>query len=116
MIARAKQLIARAPGVAFGESRGVLVFVVVAVNARGDVLSETNNVLRGARGADGEWLASSNPWRLPDLAPSQFGDEPKKGAIENTTLAVVVTNAKLNKQQLYSVAGRTHDGGETEER
>lgn len=76
---------------------GVLVSALVALNALGDIREGGGKIIAGARKT-----ASSH-----DFADSEA--EMKRGmvigaATENTTLAVVVTNARLNKVQANKLA------------
>ena len=78
---------------------GVRVAALVAVNAFGDVRDpETGKLIAGARTAPDS----------PDLAGSlrEFRDRKPSGGLrrENTTLAVVATNARLDKVQAGRVA------------
>lgn len=80
----------------------LVVFAAAAVNAVGDVVDEDGRVLAGARHAEGGWEVAHNPHRLFGGAlPTQ---------IENTTLVVVATNARLDKVQAHRLAQRAHDG------
>ncbi len=88
-------------GCALRESAGVAVAAVAVVNAFGDVLDESGRVLAGARDDDGEFLHTArmlveHPHRLAALAAEQRG--------RNTTLAVVATNAALDRGQLNQLA------------
>jgi L-aminopeptidase/D-esterase-like protein len=79
----------------------VIVAALVVANAVGDVRDATGAVLAGGRNADGRpgdglrYLAEGN---LPFGAPA-----------ENTTLAVVATNAALTKTELQSLAWSASD-------
>ena len=77
---------------------------MVAVNALGDVYGPDGTVIAGLRNAAGDGLGCT----LEEL----FGDltHPENLFTGNTTLGVVVTNAKLNKTQLTKIAGMTHNG------
>ena len=76
---------------------------MVAVNALGDVY-EDGRLIAGVRTADGKGLSSTLDELFADLdnIPEMPGG--------NTTLGVIVTNAKLAKAQLCKVAGMTHNG------
>lgn len=76
---------------------------LVAVNALGDIY-ENGVQIAGLRSADGRALSSTLEELLGDVnaADNLFAG--------NTTLGVVVTNARLNKTQLTKVAGMTHNG------
>jgi len=75
---------------------GVVVGAIVAVNALGDV-RDPDAV---APAAD-----TSSPSTAPPAQPFAPG-----GAMTNTTLAVVATNARLDKAQATKVAQMAHDG------
>ena len=79
----------------------------MAVNAVGDVIDPaTGQVVAGVRSADGTSLADARRLLrdgslLPDAAPR---------AGENTTIAVVATNARLTKTEVNRVALMADDG------
>jgi L-aminopeptidase/D-esterase-like protein len=81
---------------------GITVGAIVVVNALGDVVNP----------ATGELYAVAGGFdRVPLRArftPSPRG--PASAALENTTIAVITTNARLNKTQLTKVAQLAHDG------
>jgi L-aminopeptidase/D-esterase-like protein len=83
---------------------GLMVAALVAVNAYGDVIDPaTGTVVAGVRTEDGRALADARRVlrdSLPAAAP----------AAENTTLAVVATNARLTKPQAVRLAQMAHDG------
>lgn len=69
----------------------LMVGAIVAVNALGDIIDpQTQQVIAGARNPLGGFIAS-NPF-------------------ENTTIAVVATNASLSKEEVNEVAQMAHDG------
>ena len=83
---------------------GLVVGAIVAVNATGDVIDpRTGQVVAGARGADGS-LADART-----LLRSGRGTVPARPG-ENTTIAVVATNARLTKEQVNRVALMADDG------
>jgi len=83
---------------------GLIVGAIVAVNAAGSVIDRrTGKPLAGARGADGRTL--EDPFALFRRAA-----DPSQGTLQNTTLAVVATNAKLTKAQALKVAQMAQDG------
>ncbi len=91
-------------GIGYGEREmGELhVGALAVVNAVGDILDESMNVLAGARTRSGEWLVDEYPHReFMRPGPSQH---------TNTTLVVIMTNARLTKVNANRVAGRVHDG------
>jgi len=87
---------------------GLVVGALVAVNAVGDVVDPASGrVLAGVRTADGKGLADARILlRSGGLGPAR---EPTRPG-ENTTLAVVATNARLTKAQATKVAQMAHDG------
>jgi L-aminopeptidase/D-esterase-like protein len=84
-------------------SREKLVVAAIAVvNAVGDVIDENGQVIAGARGTDGIWLADRDPLRVfARTAPP---------LLSNTTLVAIMTNAKLSKVETNRLAQRGHDG------
>jgi L-aminopeptidase/D-esterase-like protein len=85
---------------------GLIVAALVAVNSVGDVVDpRTGRVVAGARTEDGNSLIDVRgvlrEWRFGGA-----GGRPG----ENTTLAVVATNARLDKAQINKVAQMAHDG------
>ena len=84
---------------------GLIVAALVAVNAAGDVIEPaTGKVVAGVRTADGKSLADARALLTSGAIkqPARLG--------ENTTLAVVATNATLSKTQVTKVAEMAHDG------
>ena len=76
---------------------------LVAVNALGDVYGPEGRPVAGLLNRDRTGLSSTLEELFQDveLASQMMG---------NTTLGVVVTNAKLDKTHLTKVAGMTHNG------
>jgi L-aminopeptidase/D-esterase-like protein len=82
---------------------GLIVGAIVAVNAVGDVIDpSTGRVVAGARNPDGSLADARTVLRLGRPAPPRPG--------ENTTIAVVATNARLTKAQAARVALMADDG------
>jgi L-aminopeptidase/D-esterase-like protein len=82
---------------------GLVVAAIVAVNAVGDIIDPwTGQVVAGARGADGKLIDARKMLR------GGGGREGRAG--ENTTIGLVVTNAKLTKVQALKMAQMAHDG------
>ncbi|MBN1320999.1 MAG: P1 family peptidase [Thermoleophilia bacterium] len=81
---------------------GVTVSALTVVNALGDVLDEKGAILAGAR-RGGEFVGSK------ETLLSMRGT-PAFGAVESTTLSVVMTDARLDKLQCGIVARMSHDG------
>ncbi len=98
---------------------GVIVGAIVAVNAGGSIRDPRTGETVAAPRADGSGfidldahLRSGRRWPRPDEDESGDdegveGDEPGP---ENTTLAVVATNARLTKAQANRLATVCHDG------
>ena len=86
---------------------GVTVGALVVVNAFGDIIDhESGQILSGARAMEGSgWLDTSRAIEQDLLSKAA-----SFSAIENTTLAVVATDAALTKAQAQRVAVMAHDG------
>ncbi len=80
----------------------IVVHVIAVVNAVGDVLDEQGSILAGAREADGTWAVRRAPIR--PFARGRVLDR------TNTTLAVLMTNARLTKVECLRISQRMHDG------
>lgn len=81
---------------------GVIVAALSVVNAFGDVLAEDGSVLAGAL-LDGEFV-NSHEYVL------RLTEHPHFGRMEQTTLCVVITNARFRKIQCAAIARMAHDG------
>ena len=82
---------------------GLVVAAIVAVNAVGDIIDPmTGQVVAGARGPDGKLLDARKLLR--------GGAEREGRSFENTTIGIVVTNARLTKVQAQKMAQMAHDG------
>lgn len=80
---------------------GVVVGAIVALNSMGDVVNP----------ATGEFYATSGGFDRALFRRYYVPPEPAKiSSIENTTIAIIATNAKLTKTQLTKVAQLAHDG------
>lgn len=78
---------------------------ISAVNAIGDVYDwKTGKQIAGMLAEDGKTLRSTAEFMKETMAPvtGEFAS--------NTTLTVVITNAKFEKAQLCKIAGMAHDG------
>ncbi len=83
---------------------GLVVGAIVAVNAVGDIIDpETGRVVAGTRNPDGRLADVRQLMRSGALV-----ERPR--AAENTTIAVVATNARLNKADVNRVALMADDG------
>ncbi|HEY5616526.1 MAG TPA: P1 family peptidase [Vicinamibacterales bacterium] len=86
---------------------GLVVGALVAVNAIGDVIDPaTGQVVAGVRTADGKALADARKLLLDGSLLRAVAPRPA----ENTTIAVVATNARLTKTEVNRVALMADDG------
>jgi len=88
-------------GATVGKAAGVAVAAVAVVNAFGDVRDAAGRIIAGARADGGGFVDASRllveqPHRIAALAAEQ--------RMRNTTLAVVATNAALDRVQLTQLA------------
>lgn len=86
---------------------GITVGALVAVNALGTVTAGDGPWFLAAPWEEGEEFGGLGP--APRLPP-QAAPRPAKGAGEATTLAVVATDARLDKAQAGRMAVAAHDG------
>lgn len=78
---------------------------VVAVNAVGDVYDyENGRKIAGLLAADGKTFLDS------ELVALQAIESQAEKFVGNTTLGVILTNARLDKAHLCKIAGMAHDG------
>jgi L-aminopeptidase/D-esterase-like protein len=86
---------------------GLVVGAIVAVNAIGDVIDPTTaQVVAGVRTPDGKSLADARKL----LRDGSLMRAAAPRAVENTTIAVVATNARLTKAEIHRVALMADDG------
>jgi L-aminopeptidase/D-esterase-like protein len=86
---------------------GLTVAALAAVNAVGDVIDPaTGQVVAGVRTADGKSLADARKL----LRDGSLTKAATPRAVENTTIAVVATNARLTKTEINRVALMADDG------
>lgn len=84
-------------------SNGLIVAALVAVNAAGDVIDPSNGqVVAGKLGPDNKFLDARQLLRKGVTSTQKPG--------ENTTLGLIVTNAKITKAQGRKIADMAHDG------
>lgn len=89
-------------GIADDEHKGIKVSVLTVLNAVGDVINYDGKIIAGAKNAEGRFFAESkmlNQWQ-----------ETRLGLPPNTVLSAVMINAKISKQQAYTLAQRAHYG------
>jgi L-aminopeptidase/D-esterase-like protein len=89
---------------------GTTVGAIVVVNAFGDVWEEHGGIIAGARGPDGRPADTTALLREPRLVAQFGGAGGAGGAGENTTIAVVATDARLSKAEATKLAQMAHDG------
>lgn len=82
---------------------GLIVAALAVVNAIGDVYEETGEILAGLR-------SPTNPNTFKGVLNimEELTQQAPNG--ENTVIGVVITNAKLNKEQTNKIAQMAHDG------
>jgi L-aminopeptidase/D-esterase-like protein len=103
-------------GVETLEANGTTVAALVVVNALGDVVDPASGaIVAGARGDGGRWLDQSARLRAGDWpAPRGPVVGPGRDAVDTpgtaTTIAVVATDAVLDKAEATKVAQMAHDG------
>ena len=86
---------------------GLVVAAIVAVNAVGDIIDpDTGKVVAGARKPDGTFADARTLLRSGAFAQPRAAAR----ALENTTIGVVATNAKLTKAQVSRMALMGDDG------
>lgn len=81
---------------------------IVCTNAVGDIYDYKNGKrIAGVRSEDGK---KQNELSCEELMYEIYGNTPAAaGTPTNTTIGIVLTNAKFNKTQLCKLAGMTHD-------
>jgi L-aminopeptidase/D-esterase-like protein len=93
---------------------GVMVAALVAVNAFGDIIDPASGqIVAGARRKAGEIAGGAHSLFADTLQIfKQLGGNPLTGfrRPENTVIGVVVTNARLNKEQTNKMAQMAQDG------
>jgi L-aminopeptidase/D-esterase-like protein len=83
---------------------GLVVAALVTVNAGGDIVDPaTGRVIAGARTEDGRGLVDVRTLLRGPGAPEE-------GLLQNTTIGVIATNARLTKAEATKVAQMAHDG------
>jgi L-aminopeptidase/D-esterase-like protein len=83
---------------------GLTVGALVVVNAFGDVINENGKIIAGVRNdEDRSFMGTETAW-MQNLASGS------SGMATNTTLAVIASNANLNKDSMTKVAQMAHDG------
>ncbi len=91
-------------GTAWFEAGELKIFALVVVNAFGDVVDEKGDVIAGARLPEGGFACTEA------CIESMLGAGSEQPPLGNTTLGVIVTNARLSKTDVNWVAQRGHNG------
>lgn len=81
---------------------GLTVGAIAVVNAFGDII-EHGKIIAGVRGDNEKFPGTATLWR-------QYNKLPAERNVQNTTIAVVASNARLNKNQVNKVAQMAHNG------
>lgn len=95
-------------GVGTWAARGgdVVVGALVVLNAVGDVVDASGRIVAGARGVDGKFVGGLQYFAR---GGAPFGALSRAGEGRNTTLAVVATNAALDRVALEALAHAAGD-------
>ena len=90
-------------GMASWQSGNIVVGALVVVNALGDIIDpRQGNIIAGARNDDGSFLNTQSYLQAHVLSPFKSWG--------NTTLAVVATNARFNRDGVTKIAEMAQDG------
>lgn len=92
-------------GMAFLNWGDLYAGAIVAVNALGHVRDEAGAWLAGCIGDDGRIMDALDAASRAFRAPASYGSAP----VTNTTIGVVITNAKITKAQATKTASTAHD-------
>jgi L-aminopeptidase/D-esterase-like protein len=94
-------------GTASLEAGGVIVGVIAAVNALGDVVDErSGEILVGLRDEEGSRFANTAELLRQGIWKKGFGTS----SLGNTTIGVIATNVALNREDTIKVAQMAHNG------
>jgi L-aminopeptidase/D-esterase-like protein len=94
-------------GTASLEAGGVIVGVIAAVNALGDVVDErSGEILVGLRDEEGSRFAKTAELLRQGIWKKGFGTS----SLGNTTIGVIATNVALNREDTIKVAQMAHNG------
>lgn len=84
---------------------------IVAVNAIGDIYDwKTGKKIAGLLDTDKKTFRSSEKWIYESYEKASADTGKNDKFVTNTSLGVVLTNAKFNKAELCKIAGMTHNG------
>ena len=89
----------------------LIVGAIVVVNAIGDVVDPaTGATIAGLLREDKKGFRNTTRVLAALYENGEFGAQSEIGAVTNTTIGAVITNANLTKSQLGKLAGMAHDG------
>jgi L-aminopeptidase/D-esterase-like protein len=91
-------------GTAFFEGGALKIFALVVVNAFGDVVDEKGEIIAGAHSPEGGFACTEA--YIENILCATCEPPP----LTNTTLGVIITNARLSKTDVSWVAQRGHNG------
>ena len=74
----------------------LVVGCLVVVNAGGDIVDRTGNIIAGARSKEGRFFGEADEHRT--FSRGKVLDQ------SNTTLAIVATNGEFNKTELFRIS------------
>lgn len=94
-------------GHAYLRAGDLVVGAVVAVNALGSVCDEQGRWIAGCVGADGRVIAPAEVFSL--MTNAHIDNTVGATPCENTTIGVVLTNARITKAQAKKTASTVHD-------
>lgn len=89
---------------------GTVVAALVVCNAFGDVYDEHQHIIAGARDPSGAGFANTMHLLRQRQMIDLFAQPRRAASTEHTTLAVIATNAQLDKAAATRVALMAHDG------
>lgn len=97
-------------GQAYLRAGEIVVGAIVAVNALGAVCDEDGRWIAGCVGTDGRVIAPMDAFaQMASAQGAATGADSDTGPCENTTIGVVVTNARITKAQATKTASTAHD-------
>jgi L-aminopeptidase/D-esterase-like protein len=92
-------------GIAMREAGDLCVAALAVVNALGDVCDALGRIIAGARADGGGFIDIARSLATGSMPlPARFGDP----VAQNTTLAVVMTNASLTREELSQLASASN--------
>jgi L-aminopeptidase/D-esterase-like protein len=94
----------------FGRYGTITIGALVVVNAVGDIYDPASGaIVAGARAPDGDWLDGNAALRSGALFNAASAAPPEDTTGANTTIAVLATDAPLDRSAAYRLAQNGHD-------